>query len=230
MTTILIVDDEPQIRRFLRISLSSQGYSILEAENGRDALAIASVETPNLIILDLGLPDTDGKMVLTRLREFYAGPVIVLSVRYEESEKVATIDAGANDYVVKPFGVKELLARIRSLLKLFEGMDSVSAIFDDGNLYVDMLNRQVRVAGHDIKFSRKEFELLKMLIAHPGRIITQQQLLKEVWGPGHGDDSQYLRIFIGKIRAKLGDDPANPTYIETEPGVGYRFLTPDGCP
>lgn len=227
MNRILIIDDEPQIRRFLRISLSSQGYEILEAETGEEGLATASLESPNLVVLDLGLPDIDGKEVLKTLREFYEGPVIVLSVRYQEAEKVAALDAGANDYVVKPFGVKELLARIRSLLRMFEGIESTPPVYDDGHLYVDLSGHELRVDNEEVKLSRKEFDLLRMLMTHAGRIVTQQQLLKEVWGPSHKDDSHYLRIFIAKIRSKLGDDPANPTYIETEPGVGYRFLAPD---
>lgn len=228
MSRILIIDDEPQIRRFLRISLSSQGYEILEAETGEEGLSKTSLESPHLIILDLGLPDIDGKEVLKTLREFYEGAIIVLSVRYQEGEKVATLDAGANDYVVKPFGVKELLARIRSLLRIFEGVENASALYDDGRLHVDLLNRQVVLDGEEVRLSRKEFELLKLLMSHAGRIVTQQQLLREIWGPTHQDDSHYLRIFIAKIRTKLADDPANPRYIETEPGVGYRFRSAEG--
>jgi two-component system KDP operon response regulator KdpE len=221
---ILVIDDEPQIRRFLRISLSSQGYEIIEAATGEAGLAAAALENPHLIVLDLGLPDKDGHEVLAALREFYQGPVIVLSVRYHETEKVKALDAGANDYVVKPFGVKELLARLRNLLRTFEGVESSPPVFDDGYLFIDLLDRRVTVDAKDIRLSRKEFELLKLLIIHAGRIVTQQQLLREVWGASHTEDSHYLRIFIARLRGKLGDNPAEPRYIETEPGVGYRFI------
>lgn len=224
MSRILVVDDEPQIRRFLRISLSSQGYDVLEAETGEAGLARAGVENPHLIILDLGLPDSEGHDVLKTLRGFFEGPIIILSVRHNEVEKVRALDAGANDYVVKPFGIKELLARIRSLLKIFEGVESLPAVFDDGNLKIDLVSRRVKIEGGDVRLSRKEFELLKFLMSHPGRIVTQQQLLQEIWGPTHRGDTHYLRIFVAKLRAKLKDDPTEPRYIETEPGVGYRFL------
>lgn len=225
MSRILIIDDEPQIRRFLRISLSSQGYDVIEAETGKAGLISAGSDNPQLIILDLGLPDMDGHEVLKAIRDFYDGPVIVLSVRYHESEKVSALDAGANDYVVKPFGIKELLARIRSLLKIFEGKESIPAVFDDGNLVIDLIDRRVTVANEEIRLSKKEFELLKLLMSHSGRIVTQQQLLQEIWGPSHKEDTHYLRIFVGKLRSKLKDNPTEPKYIETEPGVGYRFLS-----
>ncbi len=224
MTSILIIDDEPQIRRFLQIGLSSQGYQIFESPNGGQGLSIAALEVPDMIILDLGLPDIDGQDVLKQLREFYSGPIIVLSVRNSENEKVTALDSGANDYMVKPFGIKELLARIRSLLRLYGDKQAISPVFDDGNLHIDLANRRVHVGEDEVKLSRKEFDLLRMLMTYSGRIVTQQQLLKEIWGDSHAEDSHYLRIFIGKIRTKLGDDPSNPKYIETEPGVGYRFL------
>lgn len=224
MTSILIIDDEPQIRRFLQIGLSSQGYQIFESPNGGQGLSIAALETPDMIILDLGLPDIDGQDVLKQLRDFYSGPIIVLSVRNSENEKVTALDSGANDYMVKPFGIKELLARIRSLLRLYGDKQAISPVFDDGNLHIDLASRRVHVGSEEVKLSRKEFDLLRMLMTYSGRILTQQQLLKEIWGESHSEDSHYLRIFIGKLRTKLGDDPSNPKYIETEPGVGYRFL------
>lgn len=224
MSRILIIDDEPQIRRFLRISLTSQGYDVIEAETGEAGLASAGVENPQLVILDLGLPDREGHEVLQVLREFFEGPIIVLSVRYRESEKVKALDAGANDYVVKPFGIQELLARIRSLLKLFEGVENIPAVYADGNLTIDLINRRVTIEGSEVRLSKKEFELLKTLMTHPGRIVTQQQLLQQIWGPAHKEDSHYLRIFVAKLRSKLKDSPTEPRYIETEPGVGYRFL------
>lgn len=228
MSRILVIDDEPQIRRFLRISLTSQGYDVVEAGTGEAGLALAGVENPHLVILDLGLPDTEGHAVLKVLRQFFEGPVIVLSVRQNEVEKVRALDAGANDYVVKPFGIQELLARIRGLLKSFEGVESLPAMFDDGKLRIDLANRRVTMAGDAVRLSRKEFELLRFLMSHPGRIVTQQQLLAEIWGPTHREDTHYLRIFIAKLRGKLKDDPTDPSYIETEPGVGYRFLGKSG--
>jgi two-component system KDP operon response regulator KdpE len=224
MMRVLIIDDEPQIRRFLTISLESQGYTILEAETGRKGLEQLALEQPDLVILDLGLPDKDGQQVLEELREFSEVPVIVLSVRNSEKEKVQALDNGANDYVEKPFGVKELLARIRVLLRSTTGKDIPSSVYDDGRLRIDYHLRTVVLAGDKIHFSPKEYNLLMELVQHPGQILTQQYLLKKCWGPTHLDDSHYLRIFIRQLRSKLGDDPARPAYIETEPGVGYRFI------
>lgn len=224
MNTILVIDDEPQIRRFLRIGLNAQHYDVIEAETAKQGLEKAVLESPRLIILDLGLPDQDGQKVLEQLREFYTGPIIILSVRHHESEKVRALDAGANDYVVKPFGIQELLARIRSLLRQQGDMDVLPEVFDDGVLHVDIVQRKVLLAGAPLRLSRKEFELLRLLISYRGRIVTQRQLLTEVWGKTHVEDSHYLRIVIARLRAKLADDPAAPRYLETEPGVGYRFL------
>lgn len=224
MTRILVVDDEPQIRRFLTISLGSQGYTILEAADGRSGLQTAALEEPDLIILDLGLPDMDGQEVLKALRDFYDRPIIVLSVRDGERDKVSALDAGCNDYVQKPFGVKELLARIRSALRTFSDLAPAPISYDDGHLSVNIFSHKVTLHQKNIHLSKKEFELLRLFITHPGRIMTQQYLLREIWGSSHADDTHYLRVFIGRLRSKLGDDPTNPQYIETEAGVGYRFL------
>jgi len=224
MNKILIIDDEPQIRRFLQIGLTAQGYVISESAEGRTGLSMAAETNPDLIILDLGLPDLDGQVVLQKLRDFYHQPVIILSVRNSEAEIVKALDTGANDYVVKPFGIQELLARIRGLLKAFgPSVESVMS-FQDERVSIDLNERRLQVDGELIKLSRKEFELLKRLINNAGRLITQQQLLREIWGRTHIEDTHYLRIFIARLRTKLGDDPTNPRYIETEPGVGYRFL------
>ena len=224
MSKILIIDDEPQIRRFLQIGLTAQGYQILEADTGRQGLAQAAAEAPDLIILDMGLPDLDGQVVLKKLRDFFHQPIIVLSVRNRESEIVQALDIGANDYVVKPFGIQELLARIRGLIKAFgTSVESVQR-FQDEHVLIDLEERKLTVDGEVAKLSRKEFELLKRLINNAGRLVTQQQLLREIWGGTHVEDTHYLRIFIARLRTKLGDDPSNPRYIETEPGVGYRFL------
>lgn len=224
MSKVLIIDDEPQIRRFLQIGLTAQGYSVIEAESGEKGLAIAALQSPQLIILDLGLPDMDGQDVLMQLRDFYQQPIIVLSVRSRESEKVHALDNGANDYVVKPFGIQELLARMRSLLKLYSKQISPSAIYQDERVHINLQERKLLVDGAPVKLSRKEFDVIRILMNHAGHIVTQQQLLKEIWGKSHLEDTHYLRIFIGRLRTKLGDDPAAPRYIETEPGVGYRFL------
>lgn len=224
MNKILIIDDESQIRRFLHIGLTAQGYTVLEAASGHEGLASAALETPQLIILDLGLPDMDGQEVLRQLREFCLQPVIVLSVRSHEGEKVKALDAGANDYVIKPFGIQELLARIRSLLKTHGNRITPRAIFQDERILINLHERKLTVNGEQIKLSRKEFDLLKTLMNHAGYVVTQQQLLKEIWGKSHIEDTHYLRIFIGRLRTKLGDDSTAPRYIETEAGVGYRFL------
>ncbi len=227
MIRILIIEDEPQIRRFLNISLGSQGYQIMEAADGNTGLQQAALENPELIVLDLGLPDMDGQDVLKNLRDFYQGPIIVLSVRDSEKEKVTALDNGCNDYVQKPFAVNELLARIRAVLRTFSGIEKPPAGYDDDRLKVDLLNRRVTLAGQEVHLSKKEFELLKTLISYPGKIITQQQLLRDIWGPHHTEDTHYLRVVIGRLRSKLEDDPTNPQYIETLAGVGYRFIGVD---
>lgn len=224
MTRILIIDDEPQIRRFLTISLESQGYRTIEADSGRQGLEQLALEQPDLVILDLGLPDKDGQQVLAELRGFSEVPVIVLSVRHSEKEKVQALDSGANDFVEKPFGVKELLARIRAVLRSTSGKGQQPKGYDDGHLYIDYRQRAVMLGGQRVHFSPREYDLLLELVQHPGQILTQQYLLKKFWGPSHLEDNHYLRIFIRQIRGKLGDDPARPTYVETEPGVGYRFI------
>lgn len=224
MNKILIIDDEPQIRRFLHIGLTAQGYKVIEAESGQQGLALAALEAPHLVILDLGLPDMDGQDVLLQLRDFYQQPVIVLSVRSREAEKVHALDNGANDYVVKPFGIQELLARMRSLLKMYGKQVMPAAIYQDERVYINLQERKLIVDNEPVKLSRKEFDVLRTLMNHAGHIVTQQQLLKEIWGKSHAEDTHYLRIFIGRLRTKLSDDPTAPRYIETEPGVGYRFL------
>jgi two-component system KDP operon response regulator KdpE len=224
VNTILLIDDEPQIRRFLRIGLTAQHYDVLEAETAQQGLEKAVLNAPKLIILDLGLPDMDGQQLLARLREFYSGPIIILSVRNREAEKVQALDAGANDFVVKPFGIQELLARVRGLLRQQGDVQVVPEVFDDGHLRVDIAQRQVSLDGAAVRLSRKEFDLLRVLLSYRGRIVTQRQLLTEVWGKGHLEDTHYLRILMARLRTRLADDPASPRYLETEPGVGYRFI------
>lgn len=225
MTRILIIDDEPQIQRFLRISLSSQGYEVLAAHDGAQGIAQAGLAAPDLIILDLGLPDQDGQQVLRELRTFSQVPIIVLSVRAAEHDKVRAFDSGASDYVVKPFGVNELLARIRRLLAAsLPNVNQQDFIYDDGRFRIDPKDHRAWLNGEVLHLSKKEFLLLLELVKNSGRIVTQQQLLERIWGSSHKKDAHYLRIFIAKLRAKLGDEAGSPRYIETEPGVGYRFI------
>lgn len=224
--TLLVIDDEPQIRKFLRISLSSQGYKVIEAATGGEGLAQAALAKPDLIVLDLGLPDMDGQQVLRELREWSSVPVMVLSVRASELQKVDALDGGANDYVTKPFGIQEFLARIRALLRQVPQGGAAQASASFGPLLVDFAYRRVTLDGSEVALTRKEYALLAQLAGHPGRVITQQQLLKDIWGPSHVDDTHYLRIVVAHVRQKLGDDPTAPRFIATEPGVGYRLLMP----
>jgi two-component system KDP operon response regulator KdpE len=220
---ILIVDDEPQIRRFLGISLRAQGHEVVEAATGAESLVALATGGADLVVLDLGLPDKDGREVLRDLRAWSSVPVIVLSVRAQEREKVALLDAGANDYLTKPFGIQELSARIRALLRI--AVDAAPAArVAVGELSIDLAARQVLRAGIPVALTRKEWALLALLLRHRGQVLTQTQLLRELWGPTHVEDTHYLRILVAKLRAKLGDDAANPRYIATEPGVGLRLV------
>ena len=223
---VLVIDDEPQIRKFLDISLRAQGYQVALAANGEEGLTSLATQGADLVILDIGLPDKDGHEVLSELRQWSQAPVIMLTVRAGEAEKVAALDAGANDYVTKPFGVQELMARVRGLLRQHaaEGQETLP-VFDDGNLRIDLSRREVHLGGEPVSLTRKEYTLLALLLHHAGRVVTQPQLLKEVWGPTHQHDTHYLRILVGKLRQKLGDEAATPKYIATEPGVGLRFLS-----
>ncbi|AOA04302.1 MULTISPECIES: response regulator [Pseudomonas] len=222
--TILVIDDEPQIRKFLRISLVSQGYTVLEAATGADGLSQAALGQPDLLVLDLGLPDMDGQHVLREFREWSGAPVLVLSVRASEAQKVQALDGGANDYVTKPFGIQEFLARIRALLRQAPAGETRESALVLGPLTVDLAFRRVLLDGVEVALTRKEYAVLAQLARHPGRVITQQQLLKDIWGPTHTENSHYLRIVVGHLRQKLADDPTRPRFIVTEAGVGYRLL------
>ena len=224
-TKILIVDDEPGIRRFLKASLETQGFHIVAAENASQALIAVSQAKPHRLILDLGLPDFDGMEVIRRIRESSALPILVLSVRNDEPSKVAALDAGADDYMVKPFGVEELLARVRAALRHRLQQQGFGPVFRLRDLAIDFIAHRVTIGDAEIKLSKREFELLRLLAEHTGQIVTHRQILVAVWGDRHGNDVEYLRVYVRQLRSKLGDDPANPRFIETEPGVGYR-LTP----
>jgi len=222
---ILVIDDEPQIRRYLRVSLEAHGFGIIEASNGQEGLRLAALEKPDLIVLDLGLPDMDGQAVIARLREWSAVPVVVLSVRADEADKIAALDAGADDYVTKPFGTGELLARIRAALRHTVGASTGLPVFTTGELKVDLEKRQVFLKGEPVKLSPKEYDLLKLLVQHAGKVLTHQFILRAVWGPAHENDVQYLRVFARQLRQKIEVDSAQPQLLLTEPGVGYRLVS-----
>lgn len=221
---VLVIDDEPQIRKFLDISLRAQGYLVETAEDGESGLKAMAMHGADLVVLDLGLPDIDGHEVLARLREWSQVPVILLTVRADETEKVRALDAGGNDYVTKPFGVQELMARVRALLRARATVGDALPMFDDGDLRVDLARREVALRGEPVSLARKEYALLALLVQHAGRVVTQPQMLRELWGQHHEHDTHYLRVLVGKLRQKLGDDPAAPRWIATEPGVGLRFV------
>lgn len=222
--SILLIEDEAHIRRFLRIALEAHGYSVQEARTGEDGLAQAGSTQPQLVILDLGLPDIDGQDVITRIREWSQVPILVLSVRGAEQEKVQALDGGANDYVTKPAGISELMARVRVLLRKRDAGDAEGAVYERDGLRIDLSRREVNCEGTAVHLTRKEYELLRLLVRDAGRVLTHQHLLHELWGPGFTSQTHYLRVLVSGLRQKLGDDPADPHYIVTEQGVGYRLL------
>lgn len=219
---VLVVDDEPPIRRFLKTSLKAQGHIVFEASNGQQAIDAMSAHRPDLLILDLGLPDVDGLEVVRRLREWTQLPIIILSVRDRESDKVAALDAGADDYLTKPFGVGELMARMRAALRhSFQPADS--PVFTTGDLVVDFTHRLVKVEGKEVQLTPTEYDLLRVLVTHAGKVLTHRHLLQEVWGSVYEEEAHLLRVHMSNLRAKLEAEPARPRYILTEPGVGYRL-------
>jgi len=221
---VLIVDDEPPIRRFLKASLQAHGYAVYEAERGEEALLSVQTHRPDVVILDLGLPDLEGTEVTRRLRTWSAVPIIILSVREGEADKVAALDAGADDYLAKPFGVGELLARVRAALRRSGPADS-RAVFATGELQVDLTRRAVRVRTQHVQLTPTEYDLLKALVAHAGKVLTHRQLLRLVWGAAYEEDLHLLRVHMSNLRSKLEPDPVRPRYLVTEPGVGYRLRT-----
>jgi two-component system KDP operon response regulator KdpE len=223
---VVLIEDEPQIRRLLRTVLPEHGYALFEAETGKQGLVEAAVRKPDVVVLDLGLPDMDGVEVVGRLREWSQVPVIVLSARAQETDKVAALDAGADDYVTKPFGVGELLARLRVALRRTTRNEEGSQVFELGPLKVDLAARRVQLAGSEVHLTPIEYRLLTVLVKHAGKVLTHRQLLKEVWGPSHIEHSHYLRIYMAQLRKKLEEDPAQPRFLLTEAGVGYRLAVP----
>lgn len=220
---ILVVDDEPQILRFLKPSLTAAGYEVISATNGKDALTAAATRSPDAILLDLGLPDMDGKEVIRELRTWSKTPILVLSARDRESEKIAALDLGADDYVNKPFGIGELTARLRTALRHAAEQASEQTRIQAGPLDIDILAHRVTRDGEPVKLTPKEFDLLAVLVRNAGRVLTHRQILTAVWGPAHTEDLQYLRVFIGQLRQKLELSPDTPELILTEPGIGYRL-------
>lgn len=221
---VLIIDDEIQIRRFLRAGFELEGFAVEEAENGSEGLRLATLKPADIVILDLGLPDMDGSAVVERLRSWSTMPLIVLSVRAAESEKVRLLELGADDYVVKPFGMAELLARSRTALRRQQRSSSGEHIITIGSLTIDLAARSVSVEGQRLALTPKEYRLLQVLAQHAGNVVTHQMLLKEVWGSSHLNDAHYLRIFVRKLRQKIESDPTQPKILVTELGVGYRLV------
>ncbi|WP_337997781.1 response regulator [Oleispirillum naphthae] len=219
---VLVVDDEPQIRKFLRISLAANGYAVSEAETAAAGIAAARERAPDLVVLDLGLPDMDGQEAISAIRGFSAVPIIVLSVRADEFDKVEALDRGASDYVVKPFGIAEFMARMRAALRSRGGGDG-GETFVSGGLSVDLARRIVSRDGTEVHLSKKEWELLAFFVPHADHVLTHRQILKEVWGPAHVEDTAYLRVYVNQLRQKLEADPAHPAIIVNDPTVGYRL-------
>ena len=220
---LLIVEDEPQLRRFLRTALGAQDYRLVEAESVKEAMVAATTHNPELILLDIGLPDGSGIDLTRRIREWSQVPILVISARGRESDKVLALDAGADDYLTKPFGVGELLARVRALLRRHALEEDATPLRRFGEVEIDLSRRQVRRAGEDLHLTQIEYRLLAVLLANEGKVMTHRHLMREVWGPGHAEQGHYLRIYVGRLRQKLEDDPARPRHFLTETGVGYRF-------
>ncbi len=219
---ILIIDDEKQIRKLLSINLKNSNFDFLEAENGKEGLTVTVAEKPDAIFLDLGLPDEDGLFILLKLREWYRGPIIIISVRNNEDDIVKALDTGANDYVTKPFKMSELMARLRVSLRI-NPLKASEPVFTEGSLKVDFTNRTVIKNNEIVKLSTTEYSILWLFIHNSGKVLTHKYILQHTWGNNYEEDTQYLRVYIGQLRKKIEDDTANPQFIITEPGIGYRF-------
>lgn len=226
MPHVLCIEDEASIRKFLRVTLTSHGFTLAEATTGAEGIQLAAQQPPDVVILDLGLPDMDGVQVIEQLRGWTNVPIIVLSARGQEQDKVAVLDAGADDYLTKPFGTNELLARLRVALRHAARITTLSeaAIFGVGDLRVDLARRQVSIDEREVHLTPIEYKLLTVLVKHAGKVLTHQHLLREVWGPGYATESHYLRVYMAQLRHKLETEPARPRYLLTEPGVGYRLV------
>lgn len=224
---VLVVDDEPRIRMFIRANLEARGYEVYLAQDGTEAVEMAGRVDPDVIVLDVNMPRMDGIEACRRIREWADMPIIILSVREDEKDKVKALDEGADDYVTKPFGIEELLARIRVALRHSAGAAPATPLFTAGDLEVDFSKRVVKRQGQIVKLTRTEYELLAYLVSHHGKVLTHKELLRNVWGPEYGEESEYVRVFIRQLRSKIEDDPSNPKFIVTEPRIGYRFVKPD---
>lgn len=227
ISTVLVIEDDVAIQRFLRVSLTGNGYQVVESESGKDGLLQAASRQPDLVILDLGLPDIDGIEVVKQLRQWSAVPVIIVSARGKEQDKIVALDAGADDYLTKPFSVGELMARVRVALRhaAVANAETGDPVFTFQELRVDLLHRRVTVGERQVHLTPNEFKLLATLVKHAGMVMTHRQLLKEVWGPGSGNETHYLRVYMNQLRQKLESDPARPKYLLTEPAVGYRLAS-----
>lgn len=221
--TVLIVDDEPQIRKLLTITLNNEQFKTIDCDNGKEAVRLAASVKPELVLLDLGLPDIDGKEVVTAIREWSQVPIIILSVRSDDEEIAQALNAGADDYVTKPFNPSVLLARINANLRKAVTKEAGEPEIVNGKIRMDLVRHEVFVNGEKQSFTPKEYELLRYFITHRGKMLTHKQLLKDVWGPAHGQDTQYLRVYVSQLREKIETDAADPDYIITEPGIGYRM-------
>jgi two-component system KDP operon response regulator KdpE len=223
--TVLLIEDERQMRRFLRVTLQSERYGVIEAETAEDGLSQAAISNPDVVLLDLGLPDMDGLEVIEKLREWSAVPVIVISAREQEGDKIKALDRGADDYLTKPFGAGELLARIRAALRRAapKSQDQVDAVFMADGLRIDFLKREVHCGSREIHLTPIEYRLLTVLVRNAGRVMTHRQILKEVWGPPYVEQTHYLRVFMNQLRKKIEADSARPRFLLNEPGIGYRF-------
>jgi two-component system KDP operon response regulator KdpE len=221
------MEDDTQIRKFLRISLEANGFLVTEARTGADGITLCAEQSPDLVIIDLGLPDMDGHDVISRLREWTDVPLIVLSVRADDAEKVRALDAGANDYVTKPFSITELMARIRALLRRPDPRAPDKSHYRLNDLEIDLAARRVFLGTEELNVSRKEFDLLRSLVTRSGTVVTHEELLQAIWGPAHVEDIHYLRVLVNHLRQKLKDDPSRPRYVHTVQGIGYRFATAD---
>jgi two-component system KDP operon response regulator KdpE len=228
MNRVLVVEDEAPLRRALRTSLAARGFEVTEASSGEEAVFVAADRPPDLVLLDLGLPGIDGMETLQRLRRFTVAPVIVLTVRDRQSDKVAALDAGADDYVTKPFDIEELLARVRAALRRTPSAERKPSIVRAEGITIDLVNRRVQRDGVPVHLTRTELELLEQFVANPGKLLTHDYLLTHVWGRGYATESHYLRVYVGQLRRKLGDDAASPRLIVTEPGLGYRWIAEEG--